>query len=223
MAVDDADRRLLAVDREGEAAGPEARGEPELGVVVAARRQLVRCDHDVLLGPVAPSLDEHDALAFEHESIVVRDAPVLEPHDTGVVAVGRRVGRQHLGVGVRGVAEVHRRLEPQAGAAQLGEGVLGRVLAGEAEHERPGDEPEHQTAVAHRAAGHRVLVPVALGRVHDLLGDEVVLDVADGGAASVAQAAPDREVLEEVVGTGESRDATIDHDRSRLATRFVRR
>ena len=40
---------------------------------------------------------------------------------------------------------------------------------------------------------------------------------------SVTEAAPDREVLEEVAGPGEGRDATIDHDRSRLATRFVRR
>src|SRR5690349_2207581 len=64
---------------------------------------------------------------------------------------------------------------------------------------------------------------MALGRVHHLLGDEVVLDIADSGGPGVADLATDGEVLEVVVPAGQDGEAPVGHAGSRFATRFVRR
>ena len=145
--------------------------------------------------PVGAALQQHEAFAFEHEPLVMCDAPVLEPDDSGVGPVGRG-GVEHFAEGVERVAVVDGRPEPQAVAAELGQGLLGHVLAGQAEDDRRRDEPEHHPARAERAISQEVLVPVRLGGVHDLLADEVVLDLADRGGPGMAHALPGGEVLE---------------------------
>ena len=102
---------------------------------------------------------------------------------------------------------MHRRGEAQRVATDFGQCVLGRVLAGQPEHQRRGDQTEDDPAGPERRVGQQsVLVPMGLGGVHHLLGDERSLDVADRRAARVAHPLADGEVLEVVACSGERRD-----------------
>ncbi len=92
--------------------------------------------------------------------------------------------------------------EAQLVEAELGDGVLGDVLRGEAHDDRAGDEAEDE-ALAEGGVLHGVLVEVRLRGVHDELREELVLELADGSAAGVLEAVADGEVLEVVRASGQ--------------------
>ena len=95
-----------------------------------------------------------------------------------------------------------RRAEANAVETELGERVLGRVLRGQPDHDRTGDQAEDEALPEGRAL-HPVLVEVRVGGVEDELGEELVLDLAHRRAARVAELRADDEVLEVVVAAGE--------------------
>src|SRR3954454_17428586 len=132
--------------------------------------------------PVAAALDQNRALTLEDDAVVVGDAPVLEGDQPGIVPVRRRFRGQHLGEGVQGVAVVYRRPEAKVIDADLRQRVLGRVLTGQSDSDRRSDQAEDDPTGAERTALQIVLVPMGLGGVHHLLGDEIVLDLVDGRA-----------------------------------------
>ena len=80
---------------------------------------------------------------------------MVEADDAGVVAFVGGPALEHLGVRVQRVTDVDRTAEPQPTARQLGERLLGGVLARQTEHDRGGDEPEHD-APCRRAALSRI-------------------------------------------------------------------
>jgi len=141
--------------------------------------------------------------------------------DAGVVTTVGRAGGENFGVGRQCIAVMHGLSEAHVVEPKLGQGVLGGVLAREPDGHRPGDEAEHQPAVAEGGTGRNRLVPVGLRGVHHLFGDEVVLDLVDGGAASVAHAPADLEVLEVVAVAGQVN--VSGHGFPRFTTRLVRR
>ena len=110
------------------------------------------------------SFEQDLALAFEHQCLVLLQAPVLEAHDARVLSIGVSYF-EHLAVRRQAVTEKDRRGEPEPIETELGDRVLRGVLGGETDDDRPGDQAEHQP-LSPGAVLHFVFVVVAVGAVH---------------------------------------------------------
>ena len=149
-------------------------------------------------------LDQHGALALEDVLVVLVHAVVLEADDAGIFLPGILL-LQHLGVAVERVAVMERTLEADLVHAEFHQGVLGRVLGGEADAHGDRDAAEAEAlAVGHRLG--QVLVEVGFGRVHGHVGDPDLLHRLHRLAARVLHHVADREVLEVVGLAGECGD-----------------
>ena len=128
---------------------------------------------------------------------------MVEGDDAGVLALAVLHG-QDLAVGIERVAVEDRLLQADLVHAQLGQGVLGRVLGRQADHQGDADAAEGDPAIEDAAVlAHDVLVEVPFGRVHHQVGDLDVVDRLHRLAAGMAEHRAGPEVLEIVVVAGQ--------------------
>ncbi len=129
----------------------------------------------------------------------------IEPREVGPPRRGRvEVALfHHFGKRIERVAMQHRRSKSNLVQRELGERLLARIFHRETDYQRGGDAAEGD-AMADRIGRHQVLVEMALRRVHHQVGDQYVVDLADGLAARVLVNVAEVEVLEIIVAAGQA-------------------
>src|SRR5712692_3316798 len=149
---------------------------------------------------MAAAFHQHGALALEDDGPVLLGAPVFETHDAGILTISVALF-EHLAVGVDGVAVENRRAKTNSVEREFGQRILRGVLRGQPDAYGTGNEAEYQALPEGRLL-HAIFIVMSVGAVEHQLGEHLVLDFTDRGAARMTKLRADLEIFEVVSAPG---------------------